>query len=197
MLLEKLSSYTILLGSQSPRRKFLLEHLGIPFSVLPPLHANEHYPSTLKDAEIAMYLAKEKSLQYASYLQDNHTIIITADTIVSLDNKVLGKPQTYNEAYEMLQQLSGKKHIVFTGVCLKMLEKEIIFFDTTEVYFKILSEKEIDFYIHNYKPFDKAGSYGAQEWIGLVAIERINGSYFNVMGLPVHKLYQELENLIL
>ncbi len=196
MLLHKLSKYTIYLGSQSPRRKQLLQGMGIHFDILPQRHTNENFPEKLKEQDIAIYLAQQKSLLYNDFLIHPNIIIITADTIVSLEGKILGKPSDATEAANMLKHLSGKKHIVYTGVCLKTQQKEISFFDSTDVYFKSLSDDEIQYYITHYKPYDKAGSYAAQEWIGYIGIKKIAGSYFNVMGLPVHRLYVELENLI-
>lgn len=196
MLLNKLSKYSIYLGSQSPRRKQLLEGMGFHFGILPKRHSDENYPESLKEQDIAIYLAKQKMHLYNDFLTQPNIIIITADTIVSLEGKILGKPSNAAEATDMLKQLSGKKHVVYTGVCLKTQQKEISFYDATDVYFKSFSDDEIRYYIEHYKPYDKAGSYGAQEWIGYVGIEKIVGSYFNVMGLPVHKLYVELENLI-
>lgn len=196
MLLKKLSKYSIYLGSQSPRRKQLLEGMGFHFGILPIRHSDENYPDSLKEHDIAIYLALQKMRLYNDFFTHSNIIIITADTIVSLEGKILGKPSNAAEAFNMLKQLSGKKHVVYTGVCLKTQEKETSFYDATDVYFKTLSDDEIQYYIDHYKPYDKAGSYGAQEWIGYVGIEKIEGSYFNVMGLPVHKLYVELENLI-
>lgn len=165
MLLNKLSKYSIYLGSQSPRRKQLLEGMGFHFGILPKRHFDENYPQNLKEQEIAIYLAQQKSLLYNDFLVHPNIIIITADTIVSLEGKILGKPSDTTEATSMLKHLSGKKHIVYTGVCLRTQQKEVSFFDATDVYFKTLSDDEIQYYITHYKPYDKAGSYAAQEWI--------------------------------
>jgi septum formation protein len=196
MLIDVLKDYKIYLGSQSPRRKQLLEMMDIKFEALPHLETDENFPDNLKEYEIAEYLAQIKAQHYSSFLKNNNEIIITADTIVWINNIVLSKPKNYDEAFDMLKTLSGKMHTVFTGVCLKSLECIHTFSDKTDVYFKKLNDDEIHYYLSNYKPYDKAGSYGAQEWIGLIAIEKINGSYFNVMGLPVNKLYVELEKFI-
>ncbi len=196
MLLKKLQKYTVLLGSQSPRRKQLLEGAGLTFSVLPPINHSEHYPTHLSDKEIAVYLAIQKAAAYSHYINNDHTVLITADTIVSLNHKILEKPKDRTDAIQMLHQLSGNKHIVYTGVCIKTIHNETSFFADTEVLFRTLSLEEIEFYVDQFKPYDKAGSYGAQEWIGYVGIQHINGSYFNVMGLPVQKLYVELDNML-
>ena len=152
----------------------------------------ESYPDTLQGAQIVEHLAKLKASAFEGELADNQ-LLITADTIVWIDNQVLGKPKNRAVAIEMLHQLSGRKHTVYTGVCLKTTQKERVFSAATDVYFRQLSDDEIAYYVDTYKPFDKAGSYGIQEWIGYVGIERIDGSYFNVMGLPVQRLYQELK----
>ncbi len=196
MLLKKLKKYNLFLGSQSPRRKLLMKGAGFNFSVLPHIAINENVSEIEVDYEIAIQVAKKKAKSYDKYLQNKHSILITADTIVSINNIILGKPSNYNEASNMLQQLSGNIHYVYTGVCIKTLEKEITFYDKTEVHFRILTSEEINYYITNYTPYDKAGSYGVQEWIGYVGIKKIIGSYFNVMGLPMEKLYVELDNLI-
>lgn len=190
-ILKKINSYRIILGSQSPRRQFLLSELGIRFEVKVNLDQEENYPDDLRGEEIPVFLSKLKSEQLAGYIDDN-TILITADTIVWLDDKVLGKPKDADDALSILKSLSGSKHTVYTGVCIKSINKEKVFSAETDVYFRELSDEEILFYIEKYKPYDKAGAYGAQEWIGYIGIEHIEGSYFNVMGLPVQKLYSEL-----
>lgn len=190
-ILNKINSYRIILGSQSPRRQFLLSELGIRFEVKVNLDQEENYPDDLRGEEIPVFLSKLKSEQLAGYIDDN-TILITADTIVWLDDKVLGKPKDVDDALSILKSLSGSKHTVYTGVCIKSINKEKVFSAETDVYFRELSDEEILFYIEKYKPYDKAGAYGAQEWIGYIGIEHIEGSYFNVMGLPVQKLYSEL-----
>ncbi len=196
MLLEKLKNYNLYLGSQSPRRKQLLEGIGFKFIILPKIQIDEGYPKNLPHHRVAKFLAKKKAIAYQNFLTKNNSILITADTIVSFNKEILGKPKNKEEAIYFLQQLSDNKHFVYTGVCIKTQDKEINFFDKTEVHFRKFTLEEIHYYIDNYKPYDKAGSYGAQEWIGYVGIKKIIGSYFNVMGLPIEKLYVELENII-
>lgn len=193
--LERLSTYDIVLASKSPRRLQLLDGIGIRFRTVNHEEMDEVYPAVLKREEIPVYLAKAKSMHYASLMQPD-TLLITADTIVWLQNEVIGKPSGEEDAVNMLMKLSGNMHEVFTGVCIKTQLREILFHAATKVYFRKLSEEEIRFYVHKYKPFDKAGAYGVQEWIGYVAVERIEGSYYNVMGLPVKQLYCELLNII-
>ncbi|NSW44861.1 MAG: septum formation protein Maf [Bacteroidales bacterium] len=195
-MLEKLNDYKLLLGSQSPRRRQLMEGAGFKFQLLEPLEVDEIYPPHLKAQEIAIFLAELKANAYQNYITDDKTILITADTIVWLNEKVLGKPITRNDAIQMLNALSDNEHIVYTGVCIKMKEKNKSFFAETKVKFRALSQQEIEYYVDQYKPYDKAGSYGAQEWIGYIAIKEIQGSYFNVMGLPIQMLYTELEKLL-
>lgn len=187
---ETLSAYNIILGSQSPRRKSLLEGLGLPFSVKTK-PTSESFSPEMKQAEIAPFLAQKKAAAFAGELAKGD-LLITADTIVCLEDRVLNKPESAEEAHQMLTDLSGTMHRVFTGVCLKSIEKEHCFVDETRVFFKSLTSEEIKYYVQHFKPFDKAGAYGAQEWLGYIGIERLEGSYFNVMGLPVHKLYHEL-----
>ncbi|AKQ45520.1 septum formation inhibitor Maf [Rufibacter radiotolerans] len=179
-----------ILASNSPRRRELLTNLGLPFEVRVK-EVHEDFPADLARAEVAEYLAAHKASFYREDLQPEE-VIITADTIVCLDDKILNKPYDHAEATRMLTHLSGRSHEVYTGVCLLSQDKSVVFHDVTTVHFRELTRDEIDFYINEYKPFDKAGSYGAQDWLGLVGIERIEGSYFNVMGLPVHRLYEEL-----
>jgi septum formation protein len=193
--LKKLNNYQIILGSQSPRRQFLLGELGIKFTVRTVPDENEDYPAHLVRDEIPVFLAKQKSRQLEKYVNEN-SILITADTIVWQNDGVLGKPEDIADAVRILKQLSGIKHTVYTGVCIKTAGKEKTFVAETDVFFRKLTDEEILFYIEKYKPFDKAGAYGAQEWIGYVGIEHIEGSYFNVMGLPVQKLYCELMDFI-
>ncbi len=189
--LYNLDKYRIILASQSPRRQKLLKELNIDFEIKIK-EVDEICPSHLKREEIALYLAELKASAFNEELDDND-FLITADTIVWLNETLLGKPENYNHAVTMLETLSGNKHTVYTGVCLKSREKTKLFSASTDVYFRKLSAEEIRYYLETYKPFDKAGSYGIQEWIGFVGIERINGSYFNVMGLPIQKLYDELK----
>jgi len=186
-----INNYKIILASKSPRRKELLAGLNLPFEVI--VHeVDEIFPEVLPMEEIPVYLAKLKAEPFINELKSD-TLVITADTIVWIDGAVLGKPNDYQHAADMLRQLSGKKHVVVTGVCLTTKEKQVAFSASTDVWFKDLSDVEIDYYLKNYQPYDKAGSYGVQEWIGYIAIERIEGSYFNVMGLPVQRLYEELK----
>jgi len=186
-----INNYKIILASKSPRRKELLAGLNLPFEVI--VHeVDEIFPDDLPMEEIPVYLAKLKAKPFINELECD-TLVITADTIVWIDGVVLGKPNDYEHAAEMLRQLSGKKHVVVTGVCLTTNEKQVAFSASTDVWFKNLNDDEIDYYLKNYQPYDKAGSYGVQEWIGYIAIERIEGSYFNVMGLPVQRLYEELK----
>jgi septum formation protein len=194
VLSEKLHSYKIILASKSPRRQQLLEELGISFTVQVN-EVDEDFSTDLKGADVALYLAKKKSDSFTE-MPGPDTIIITADTIVCIDDMVLNKPQNYDEAFKMLRILSGKMHEVITGVCIKSADKNILFYNKTDVYFKSLSDEEISYYLEHYKPYDKAGAYGVQEWIGLIGLERINGSYHNVMGLPVQELYRQLGLLI-
>lgn len=189
-MLSNLNKYQVILASKSPRRKDLLTALGVDFKVKEQTNQDESYPETLQGAEIVEFLAKQKS---SSFETKENELIISADTIVYVENKVLGKPNNEYEAKEMLKLLSGKTHQVFTGVCLKTKEKQRVFSVTSSVTFSSLSDEEIDFYIKNFQPFDKAGAYGIQEWIGFIGIQSISGSYWNVMGLPLQRLYQELK----
>ncbi len=192
MLSEKFKYINIILASGSPRRQELFKELGVDFTIkVKPI--NEVYPLNLKEEEITNYLAELKAKAFEPELNEND-FIITSDTIVWLNNKALEKPKNKNEAICMLQELSGKKHKVITSICLKSKFKQKIFFDVTNVYFKELTLDEITFYVENYKPFDKAGAYGIQEWIGFIGVTKLEGSYFNVMGFPVHKLYEEMKN---
>jgi len=193
--LEQLNKYDIILASKSPRRQQLLSGIGILYRTVNHEEMDEAYPFVLKREEIPVYLARAKSIHYASLMAKN-TLLITADTIVWLDNQVIGKPSGPEDAIEMLTRLSGNMHEVFTGVCVKTDSRESLFHASTKVYFRKLGLDEIRYYVNTYKPFDKAGAYGVQEWIGYVAVERIEGSYYNVMGLPVKQLYCELLKFI-
>lgn len=190
ILHEKLKGKRIVLASKSPRRRELLAGLELEFTV-ESKDVEEIYPEGMPAEEIPVYLAQLKAAPYQGEL-DESTLVITSDTIVLLNGEVLGKPTDADDAIAMLGKLSGAMHQVITGVCFTSAHKTHSFSTTTNVYFRHLSSEEIAFYVHAYKPFDKAGSYGIQEWIGYAAIERIEGSYFNVMGLPVQRLYQEL-----
>jgi septum formation protein len=184
--------FPIILASNSPRRQELLRSIGIPFQVWVK-HTDEHYPPDMAAEEVARYLAELKADAFLAGLQNE--LVITADTTVVLGEEVLNKPADEEEAFSMLKRLSGTSHKVITGVCLLRREQKISFEDSTRVYFRELEEDEIRQYIREYKPFDKAGSYGIQEWIGMVGIEKIEGSFYNVMGLPLEKLYRHLKPL--
>ena len=194
MLNELLQQYNIILGSASPRRKELLSDIGIKFSIQ-TTDTEEEYPSTLKEEKIAEFLAQQKS-KFLSENQKINDLLITADTIVSYKDEDLNKPQDKKQAFNTLKKLSGNTHKVITGVCIKSIKKEVIFSVTTMVTFKKLSYKEIEYYINNFNPFDKAGAYGIQDWIGQIGIQRIDGSYSNVVGLPTKELYEQLELFI-
>lgn len=191
-MLDHLSSYQIILASNSPRRRELLAGLGLTFEtrVIPGI--DESYPEGLDGADIAVYIASAKAAAYRVTLA-GHELLITADTIVYTEGKVFGKPHDRDEACAMLRALSGRTHQVITGVIIQTLERTRSFAVTTDVTFAELSDEEIAYYVDHYRPFDKAGSYGIQEWIGFVGVTGIRGSYFNVMGLPVQRLYQELK----
>ncbi len=189
-LADHLSGYAIILGSQSPRRKELFAGLNLPFSI-EVREVDESFPASMSVYDVPEYLAILKSEPFRADFKENG-LLITADTIVLIEDQVLGKPFDYDHAFEMLNLLSGKKHVVITGVCITSASKQLTFCDHTDVWFKTLTTEEIDYYLTHYRPYDKAGSYGVQEWIGYVAIEKIEGSYFNVMGLPIQRLYQEL-----
>jgi septum formation protein len=193
--IEKLNSFDIILASKSPRRQHLLGELGLRFRIVDDIDMDEVYPASLRAEEIPLYLAQAKAACCTRFIEQN-TILITADTIVWLDNEVIGKPVDQEDAVNMLLSLSGRMHEVFTGVCLKTPAAEITFYASSRVFFRHLSEAEIRYYVDRFNPLDKAGAYGVQEWIGYVGVERIEGSYFNVMGLPVQQLYHELLKLI-
>jgi len=183
--------YKLILASQSPRRKELLKGLDLPFSIMTK-DIPEDFPDTLSGADIATYLSQHKSKAFTDAELPAGYLLITADTIVWLNNKVLNKPAGFPGAKTMLTALSGKQHTVYTGVTLRSSDKTVTFASATDVWFRNLAGDEIDYYLNHYKPYDKAGSYGVQEWIGYMAISRIEGSYFNVMGLPTQQLYSEL-----
>lgn len=182
--------YKLILASKSPRRQQLLKDLGWEFQT-EIKDVEEIYPPSLKREEVPLFLSKLKAEAFCKDLSENE-LVITADTIVCLNNEIIGKPKDYSDAVSILKKLSGQKHEVITGITLVSKSKEKSFHVITEVFFKPLTEDEISYYLENYKPFDKAGSYGIQEWIGYIGIEKINGSYFNVMGLPVKELYEEI-----
>jgi septum formation protein len=181
----------LILASSSPRRQYLMKEAGFEFTVEKP-GVDESFPPEMPVDEVARYLASKKAEYFRLRMQNE--IIVTADTVVILFNKILNKPKDRKEACDMLTSLSGRTHLVMTGVCILSKEREESFDDTTEVTFQPITKEEIEFYVDHYKPYDKAGSYGAQDWIGMVAIQKITGSYFNVMGLPIHKVYEHLKN---
>lgn len=195
MLLDTLKKYDVVLGSNSPRRKYLLKEMGVDFRV-EKRKVNEEFPEHLSPSEAAVFLSELKSRAFSDEeLQDN-TLLITADTIVTVDNEMLGKPGNRQEAFDMLNKLSGTGHDVITGMTLRTKNRFHSFFSDTKVYFKTVSQDEIEYYVDNYEPFDKAGAYGIQEWIGHAAIYKIEGSYFNVMGLPTDRLFDELKTFL-
>ena len=191
--LRLVEGYKVILASNSPRRKELLGGLGIPFEVRTLKDIDESYPDSLRGEEIPMFISGKKAEAYKQKMADDE-MIITADTIVYDHGQVLGKPKDREEAICMLRQLSGHAHEVITGVSIVTKEKTRQFASTSKVYFDTLADDEIIYYVDNYHPFDKAGAYGVQEWIGYVAVTRIEGSYFNVMGLPIQRLYTELKS---
>lgn len=183
------SDRKIILASSSPRRQYLMKEAGFDFTVEKP-DVEENFPAELPVELVAKYLAEKKAEYFR--LNMKNEIIVTADTVVILKGSIMNKPADRNEAIAMLNALSGNTHHVMTGVSILSKEKEISFDDTTEVTFQSLTAEEIEYYVDQYKPYDKAGAYGAQDWIGMVAIQKIKGSYFNVMGLPIHLVYQHL-----
>ena len=190
-MLDNLEKYKVILASGSPRRRELMAGLGVNYEVRILPDVDESYPDTLQGEEIPLYIAKEKADAYIPMMQPDE-LIITADTIVWLDGKVLGKPRDREDALQMLRSMSGRTHEVFTGVCITTTDWQRSFTAQTEVRFATLSEDEIIYYVDNFKPMDKAGAYGVQEWIGFIGVENISGSYYNIMGLPVQRLYREL-----
>ncbi len=191
MYIQQLNHFRFILGSKSPRRQHLLRELGLKFHVL-TRNIEEYYPPALIREQIPLFLCEHKSKAFDDVLTDDQTVLITADTIVWINNMNIGKPANEQEAAEILRLLSGKRHEVLTGVCLRSKSKAHSFYVCSEVFFNPLRDAEIEYYIKHYKPYDKAGAYGIQEWIGYIGIERINGSFYNVMGLPVQRLYNEL-----
>ena len=189
MLREKLFNYNLILASGSPRRQHFFKELDIPF-VIDIKQVDEIYPKHLKAAQITDYLADLKSKCFNNL--QSKDLLITSDTIVWFEEKAIGKPKNKKDAFHMLKKMSGKEHCVFTSVSLKSKSFQKIFNDKTIVEFKEFTDEEINYYLEKFSPYDKAGSYGIQDWIGLVGVKKIIGSYFNVMGLPVHKLYKEL-----
>lgn len=194
-MLENLAAYRIILGSNSPRRRELLAGLDLSFDVHVILGLEENYPDSLQPQEIPVFLSKQKAEAYLSTLEDQ-VLLITADTIVWNGTEVIGKPKDREDAIRMLRSLSGHEHQVVTGVCLTTTKKQEAFSVVSSVRFASLTDEEILYYVDKYKPFDKAGAYGIQEWIGYVGVESISGSFYNVMGLPVQRLYQELKQFV-
>lgn len=192
---EILRHYNLLLGSKSPRRQDLLKELGLHFTLV-HIDVDEVYPEHLQGADIARYLCELKADAYDTELLHADNILVTADTIVWLDDKYIGKPAGKEEAVKMLQQLSGRQHSVYTGICLKSRTRKVVFYAHTLVNFRVLGMDEIEYYVTHYKPFDKAGSYGIQDWIGYIGITSIAGCYYNVMGFPVQMFYEELTKFI-
>jgi septum formation protein len=183
----------IILASKSPRRQELIKGLELPFEVR-TYEVDESFPDELKAEDIALYLARKKAEAYSLPIEKDE-ILLTADTIVWVNDHVLNKPADEAEAYSMLREICGTVHTVYTGVCLRTASELVVFYDSSEVFIKRLTDDEIWHYIRNYKPFDRAGSYGIQDWFGYVAVEKIQGCFYNVMGLPVSKLYDELKKI--
>jgi len=192
---EEIAKYQVILGSQSPRRQYLLKELGIKFDVKLKQMVQENYPEDLTGEEIPLYLARKKADAFDDELTGK-MLVITADTVVWKDGQVLQKPKDQKEAFDTLRFLSGTVHQVYTGVCIRTIDRKKAFYSRTDVYFKKLTDKEIWYYIDKYEPYDKAGSYGIQEWLGYIGVEKIEGSFFNVMGLPVQELYVELSDFL-
>ena len=192
-MLDNLKKYRIVLASNSPRRHELLAGLGIDFEVKVMPDIDESYPDTINASEVAQFIAEKKAQAYLTMLHDD-SLVITADTVVIVYNLILGKPKDEADAAEMLKAISGRSHHVVTGVCITTKDSRRSFSVTTEVTFAPLSPEEIEYYVRKYRPFDKAGAYGIQEWIGYIGVTSLSGSYFNVMGLPVQRIYSELKN---
>lgn len=190
-MLDQLRDRHIILASRSPRRRYLLKQLGLEFTEI-SAEVDESFPEGMAPNEAAIYLAEKKADHFMELLENPKNILITADTLVLINGQILGKPEGKEGALKMLQALSGNMHQVVTGICLRSTDKSRSFTAWTDVYFKELSGEEINYYLEHYQPYDKAGAYGIQEWIGYIGITRIEGSYFNVMGLPVQMLYEEL-----
>ena len=193
-MLENLNKYKIVLASNSPRRHELMSGLEIDYEIKTLPDIDESYPESLKAEEIPLYISRHKAEAYRNVMKDNE-LIITADTIVYIDNQVLGKPKDEEDAKAMLHKLSGRTHLVITGVCLTTTSWQRSFSATTEVTFATLTNEEISHYVTKYKPLDKAGAYGVQELIGYIGVSSLKGSYYNVMGLPIQRLYRELQNI--
>lgn len=194
VMLDNIKDYKVILASASPRRHELLRGLDVEFTVKRLPDVEETYPAELQAGDVPLFLSKKKADAYRPIMGDDE-LVITADTIVWLDGKVLGKPADVDEARRMLHNMSGKRHAVFTGVTITTKSEQRSFVAQSNVTFAVLSDEEVEYYIEKYKPMDKAGAYGAQEWIGYIGMENIEGSYFNVMGLPVQRLYCELKKI--
>ncbi|MDE7420907.1 MAG: Maf family nucleotide pyrophosphatase [Muribaculaceae bacterium] len=192
-MLHNLNKYHIILASKSPRRKELLQMLDIPFEIKVKDGIDESYPSEMPAIEVPEYLSRLKGKAYAEEIKDNE-LVITADTIVILNGKIYGKPKNEQDAIDMLMQLQGRTHTVASGVCIATKKKIVSFTVSTSVTFAPISREEAKWYVEKYHPLDKAGAYGIQEWIGCAAVAGIDGSFYNVMGLPVHQLYNVLKN---
>lgn len=191
-MLYNLNKYKILLASKSPRRRELLQMLRVPFKVISMRGIDESFPDTVPLTDVPQYVSAKKADVYQEHIKEDE-LVITADTMVICDDKILGKPKDVEDAIKMLLCLSGKTHQVATGVTISTIEKRTSFTTISDVTFSEISEEEARYYVENYLPLDKAGAYGIQEWIGAVAVSGINGSFYNVMGLPVNRLYQELK----
>lgn len=185
--------FRLLLGSQSPRRKEILQSAGFVFTPV-QIDYEEHAPEGMAPEDLPSYLAGEKAMHGRHYLQ-NDDVLLTADTLVFLNDKPIGKPANRADAVEMLENLSGKTHTVITGVCLMSLRNKVVFDDRTQVTFRVFDMKELEYYVDHYSPMDKAGAYGVQDWLGMVGIEGMEGSFYNVMGLPIHKVYDHLKSM--
>ena len=192
MMLENLKKYNVVLASKSPRRQELLKGIGIDFSVITK-DVDESYPSNMSVYDVAPYLSVKKAKAFDEDELPENYMVITADTMVIVDDEILGKPKDTEGAYEMLNKISGKKHSVITGVTIRTSDKVKTFSVVSKVSFEILDNEEIEYYVNNFKPYDKAGAYGIQEWIGYIGVNHVEGSYFNVMGLPTQKLYKMLK----
>jgi septum formation protein len=190
LLAEKYKNHKIVLASKSPRRQELMKGLDISFEVR-TMEVDENFPPALQREEIPLFLSKLKAQAFLPEMKENE-VVITADTVVWVNDHVLNKPEDRNEAIAMVKELSGNHHVVYTAVTITSKEKSISFFDATKVHFEVLTQEEIEYYIDKYQPYDKAGSYGVQEFIGYMGINKLEGSYFNVMGLPVHQVYKKL-----
>jgi septum formation protein len=192
---KKLHKHNLILASASPRRQMLMNGLDLSFQIKVKT-IKEIYPKDMPFEEVPIYLSKQKAAAFSKDKMANEDIIITADTIVVLDNEIIGKPKNQAEAIQIIQKLSGNAHKVITGVCLTSLHKQLAFAVESIVYFKQLNAKDIEYYVEKYSPLDKAGAYGIQDWIGYIGIEKIEGSFYNVMGLPTQRLYEELIKFI-